>query len=147
MPQPIIRGDEIWIYYSALNWDRTDTTDPEGPDGRRMSGVGRAVMRLDGFVSVDAPYTAREFTTPLLDFSGRRLELNVDTSAGGAIRVEMLDDQGQETPELCGENAHWLVGNSVRMPVTWEGSPDLSRWQGQPIRLRFTLCDCKLYAF
>lgn len=74
-------------------------------------------------------------------------ELNVDTSAGGAIRVEMLYDQGQEIPELSGDNAHWLVCNSVCMPPTWEGSPDLSRWQGQAIRLRFTLCDCKLYAF
>ena len=147
MPNPIIMGDEIWIYYSALNWDRTDQTDPDAPNGKRISGVGRAVLRLDGFVSVDAPYSGGEFTTPLLKFAGNRLELNVDTSAGGAVRVELLDESGRGILGYSGNDAPWQVGNSVRFPVAWRGAPDLRHLAGKPIRLRISLRDCKLYAF
>ncbi|MGE3778527.1 MAG: hypothetical protein AB7F89_15175, partial [Pirellulaceae bacterium] len=147
MPNPIIRGDEIWIYYSALNWDRTDQTDPAAPEGKRISGVGLARMRLDGFVSVDAEYGGGEFTTRPLRFAGNRLELNVDTSAGGAVRVEVLDEQGEPLPAFSGAQANWLIGNSVRMPVRWHGDPDIGSLEGRPIRLRFHLRDSKLYAF
>jgi hypothetical protein len=147
MPNPIIMDDEVWIYYSALNWDRTDATDPAAPQGQRVSGVGRAVMRLDGFVSVDAPYSGGEFTTPPMRFAGDKLVLNVDTSAGGGVRVELLDESGESIPEFSGENAPWLIGNSVRFPVHWRGKPELSRWADKPIRLRFSLRDAKLYAF
>jgi hypothetical protein len=147
MPNPIIVGDEIWIYYSGLNWDRTDQTDPAAPHGRRMSAISRAVMRLDGFVSADAPYGGGELTTRPLRFSGSRLELNVDTAGGGGVRVELLDGTGKPIRGLSGAASVWHVGNSVRLSVTWPGDVDLESWAGKPVRLRFVLRDAKLYAF
>jgi hypothetical protein len=147
LPNPIVMGDEIWIYYAGTNLDRTGQVDPSAPSGQRLGGIGRAVLRLDGFVSADAPYEGGELTTPLLRFAGDRLELNLDTSAGGGARVELLDEQGTPIPGLSGDAAPWLVGNSVRFPVAWTGDGDLSSWAGKPIRLRFLLRDCKLYAF
>ena len=40
-----------------------------------------------------------------------------------------------------------LCGNSVKMPVTWDENQDVSELSGYPIRLRFTMRDCKLYSF
>ncbi|MBM3867226.1 MAG: hypothetical protein FJ381_15280 [Verrucomicrobia bacterium] len=146
LPNPIRMGDEIWIYYAGANFDRADRTDPAAPGGRRIGGIGRAVMRLDGFVSIDAPYEGGEFTTPLLQFAGRHLELNVDTSAGGSVRVELLAEDGGPIPGFSGEASTWHVGNSVRLPVTWRRG-DLAGLAGRPVRLRFLMRDAKLYAF
>jgi hypothetical protein len=147
LPNPIVVGDEIWIYYCGLNWDRADRVDTAAPEGKRMSAISRAVMRLDGFVSADTPYEGGELTTRPLKFSGSQLELNIDTSAGGSVRVELLDMEGRPIPGMAGEDSPWLVGNSVRLPVTWSKSPDLRNWTGKPVRLRFIMRDCKLYAF
>ena len=104
-------------------------------------------MRLDGFVSVDAPYGGGRFTTPPIRFSGSRLELNLDTGGGGRALVEILDKSGRTVPGFSREKALPLNGNSVRLPVRWREDPDLEKLAGQPVRLRFQLQDCKLYAF
>ena len=39
-------------------------------------------------------YTGGEFTTPPLRFEGAELVLNVDTAAGGEVRVEVRDVEG-----------------------------------------------------
>ena len=46
-------------------------------------------LRRDGFLSADAPASGGTFTTPPLTFEGRQLELNVDTSGGGWVQVEI----------------------------------------------------------
>ncbi|MCY3778502.1 MAG: hypothetical protein OXH11_21205, partial [Candidatus Aminicenantes bacterium] len=37
-------------------------------------------------------------------------------------------------------------GLSFVLPVRWTGQPDLKKLAGEPVRLRFHLQDCKLYA-
>jgi len=152
LPNPVRMGDEIWIYYAGTNEDRTSRDrdqriDPQAPDGARLGGISRAVMRLDGFVSVDAPYEGGEFRTPPIRFEGSRLELNLDTAGGGSVKVEILDADGAPIPGFSSTDATPLTGNDVRMPVRWGDNQDLSPLAGQPIHLRFLLRDCKLYAF
>ena len=112
-----------------------------------LSGIGRAVLRLDGFVSADAGYGGGEIVTPVVRFEGGRLELNVDTGGGGAVRVELQDGEGRPIGGYTEEDASWICGNSVRMPVRWGKSGDVSSLSGRPIRIRFVMRDCKLYAF
>jgi hypothetical protein len=145
MPRPIRMGDEIWIYYVGMNQDHSSRVEP-GPDGKRAA-VSRAVMRLDGFVSADFDYTGGSLITPPLRFSGSRLVLNLDTGGGGGGRVEMLDAAGVPIPGFTLGAADPLNGNSVRMPVTWEGKGDLSALAGKPVRLHMKMRSAKLYAF
>lgn len=65
----------------------------------------------------------------------------------GRICVELLDDTGNPIPGFSGEDSEWIVGNSVRIPVSWSGNPALSRLQDQPIQIRFTYRAAKLYAY
>lgn len=146
LPNPLLMEDEIWFYYAGVNYDRANRTDPAAPNGSHIGGIGRAVLRLDGFAALDAPYEGGEFTTPALIFDGSRLELNIDTSAGGSVRVELLDAQGTPIAGYSGADSTWHVGNSVRMPVTWPNST-LSHLAGTPVKLRFIMRDAKLYAF
>ena len=152
LPNPVPMGDEIWIYYAGTNVDRTRRegsarVDPQAPDGERLAGIGRAIMRLDGFVSADTPYEGGELVTPRIRFAGSRLELNVDTAGGGSVLVELLDDDLQPIEGFSREDATPVIGNSVRMPVRWGEANDVSALAGTPIRLRFVMRDCKLYAF
>ncbi len=169
LPNPVRMGDELWIYYCGTNRDHNDVIDPVSrgtfpldpnnvvlddlvidPEygGKVLSGIGRAVLRLDGFVSADTDHRGGQLTTPLLTFNGKRLELNVDTSGGGLVEVELLDQQGHPIPGFTREDVLPVNGNSVRMPVRWKGAnSDVSQLAGKPIKVRFLMRECKLYAF
>ena len=145
LPQPVRMGDELWIYYLGSNRDHSDRVDSQA-DGR-ATAITHAVLRLDGFVSADAAYTGGWLTTPPLVFDGNRLELNLDTSAGGFARVEIQDAAGKPIPGYTVGEADELNGNSVRMQVSWKGKTDVSKLARKPVKLHFKLLDCKLYAF
>ena len=119
MPHPVRMGDELWIYYVGSNRDHDGVIDVAA-DGEHLTGIGRAVLRLDGFVSADADYRGGQITTPLIQFSGRRLELNVETSGGGAVLVELLDVENKPISGFAKSDAVAVNGNSVRMPVRWQ---------------------------
>lgn len=148
LPQPVVMDDEIWLYYCGVNWDRAGRTDPLAPGGKKAAAISRAILRLDGFVSLDASYSEQgEIITRPMMFSGEDLEINANTGAGGSIRVEILDIHGQVIPGFTKEECGWIVGNSVRHKVNWSGSKSLASLAGQTIRLRFVMRDCELYAF
>ena len=95
----------------------------------------------------DAPYEGGELVTVPLHFRGERLALNADTSAGGAIRVQIEDEDGNPFEGYSIGRADEVNGNSVRHVVTWEGSPDVGSLAGRVVRLRFLMNGCKLYSF
>ena len=138
-------GDELWIYYYGDNRDHDGFLDPAA--SRRQTVIDRAILRLDGFVSADAAYTGGEIVTPLLTFTGSRLELNVDPGAGGSIRVELLDENDKPIAGYRREDAAALHDNSVRLPVRWGGNDRVADLAGKPIKIRFLMRDCRLYAF
>ena len=145
MPNPIRMGDELWIYYTGVNWDENGTVDPVA--GRHLSAIDRAVMRLDGFVSADAGYSGGEIITPPILFEGSQLQLNVDTAAGGSVLVELQDENGRPVRGYTEKEAAFTCGNSVRMPVCWGERRDVSELSGKATKIRFVMRDCKLYAF
>lgn len=79
--------------------------------------------------------------------SGSRLELNLDTGAGGLGRVEILDASGEPIPGFTFVEADHLNGNNVRTVVSWRGKSDLSALDGRSVRLHFKMRSAKLYAF
>lgn len=145
LPRPVRMGDELWVYYFGTNQSHSGKTDRAAKT--EQGAISRAVMRLDGFVSADFAYTGGTLLTPLLDFRGSGLELNLDTSGGGVGRVAILDERGAPIPGFSMLEADQLNGNSVRMQVSWKGRTDLSSLAGKRIRLFFRMRNAKLYAF
>ena len=143
--RPVRMGDELWIYYTGTNKDHSSRLDPRSQ--KLETGLARAILRLDGFVSADAGYEGGTFLTPPIRFSGKRLELNLDTGAGGRALVEVLEVSGKPIPGYRIYDADEINGNSVRMAVSWRGNQDLSALAGKPVRLRFKMRSAKLYAF
>ena len=135
-------GDELWFYFAGL-----DVSHKEQSLIRSHGARGRAVLRLDGFISADADYTGGELTTRPLVFAGNRLQLNVDTSAGGICQVEIQDPSGKPVEGFSLADADEINGNYIRVVPSWNGNSDLSSLAGKPVKLRFVMRDAKLYSF
>ena len=145
LPTPVIVGDEVWIYYTGTNLDHDFHLDPRatGLD----SGIGRAILRLDGFVSVDSDYRGGWLMTQPFTFTGERLLLNLDTSAGGTVETEITDSGGQPIPGFSRGEAIASFGNSTSQQVRWRGAPSVAALAGTLVRLRIRLRESSLYAF
>ena len=100
-----------------------------------------------GSCRLNADCTGGEFTTPALIFSGGHLILNVNTSAGGHVRVEVQDPSGQPLAGFSAQDSVPINGNFIQKAVSWHGDPALGTWAGKPVRLRFAMRDAKLYSF
>ena len=135
--------DELWLYYAGMAHNHG--ADPN--DVGRSSSLFRAHIRRDGFVSADAGFSGGQFITPVLQFAGNRLEVNLDGSAGGWLHVEIQDTAGQPLSGFKLTDTDPVVGNAINKTVTWQGKADVSELIGKPVRLRFVLRAMKLYAF
>jgi len=127
--------NELSLYASESYWTGTS------------SELRRYTLRVDGFVSVQAPMAGGELVTKLITFSGQRLRLNFSTSAAGQIRVELQGPDGRPIPGFALADCNEVFGDELERCVTWKGGSDLSRLAGQPVRLRFALRDADLYSF
>ena len=106
----------------------------------------RHTLRIDGFVSVEAPLSGGWFTTHPIRFTGRQLVLNFATSAAGTVRVEIQDDKGAPIPGFTLGDSALIYGDELARAVSWKGDPDLGKLEGKAVRLRFELNDADIYS-
>jgi hypothetical protein len=106
----------------------------------------RFTLRTDGFASVHAGADLGEMVTYPLRFSGEQLLVNLSTSAGGSLRVEIQEESGQPIPGFTLKECKPLVGDAIEMPVRWGKAADVAKLAGTPVRLRFVLQEADLFA-
>ena len=130
-------SDEISMYYSEFYRSG-------GPESR----FRRCTIRMDGFVSVHAPYDGwSEFTTPPMRFVGSELEMNYATSGGGGIIVELQDGNGNAIPGYMLEDCNLFFGDKIDGTVSWKTGTDVSVLAKKDIRMRVRMRDADLYSF
>jgi len=105
-----------------------------------------AVLRRDGFISLDADDMGGYVLTKPVKVAGRRLFLNL-AAPDGEARVELLDAKGGPIPGYSGNLLVPVRGDGVRLPVRWKSAKDLSRLRGRTIQLKIQLTNAELYAF
>ncbi len=159
--RPGIERPGTWIYgHQFLAWQMVETkSDLTGaPDELSFyagestwtgdsSALRRYTLRMDGFVSVNAPMSGGELITKPLIFEGDTLALNFSTSAAGGVKVEILDEHKKVIPEYAMDNCPEIFGDSISRQVMWKGNAELSRLAGKQVQLRFILKDADLYSF
>ncbi len=106
----------------------------------------RYSIRIDGFVSVNAPYAGGEFQTKLLTFQGKDLYLNMASSAAGSVRLEILNVDGKPVPGFELKNSPDLTGNFIEKKVVWKNNASLEKLVGKPVRIRFVMKDADLWS-
>jgi hypothetical protein len=135
----LVVGDKLYFYHSGR----------AGMKGTPQSGVcatGLAILRRDGFASMDAAETEGTLTTRHVQFTGKYLFVNVDAKQG-ALKVEVLDQSGNPIAPFSKENCQTIAADSALQQVAWEGAADLSSLSGKPIAFRFYLKQGRLYSF
>ena len=115
--------------------------------GYPSNHVRRYVLRPDGFVSVQAPYTGGELITKSFTFDGVNLALNYATSAVGGLFVEIQTPDGAPTEGFALHDCQEMIGDRIDEVVSWKNGADVSRLAGVPIRLRIVMKDADLYSF
>ncbi len=124
--RPVEHDDELWFYYYGSKWRAsmydhfTDGSrrDPETLNAAQQadlregkSAVCLAVLRRDGFVSLDAGPEGGVVVTKPLKLKGHKLLLNLDAAEDGVMEVEILDDAGQPIPGFSGDEAARVTGD------------------------------------
>ena len=146
-------GLKNWVSrtnYPALNIVQTGPTEMslyvQQDYGQLTAHLQRYAMRLDGIASVRAPFEGGELVTRPVTFTGDRLSLNFATSAAGGIRVEVQEVDGQPIPGFALEDCVEVIGNGIERDVQWKSGADVGSLAGKPVKLRFVMTDCDLFA-
>ena len=113
---------------------------------QQTAHLDRMTLRIDGFASVNAPYTGGEMVTKPFRFSGKELEINYATSAAGSLRIEVQEANGVPVTGYALDECPEIIGDELERSVCWEGGGDVSKLAGTPIRLRFVMKDADLFS-
>ncbi|MDX9972846.1 MAG: hypothetical protein RBU21_07650 [FCB group bacterium] len=130
---PVPHGDELWFYYTGLKAYG-------GPSTADNAAVNLAVLRRDGFFSLDAADDEGTLLTKPFVLPGGELFVNVNAKKG-RLRAELLDGNGRilaRFSEIRGDRTH--------KKLKWRGG-DLAHWKGRPVQLRLTLRNASLYSY
>jgi hypothetical protein len=134
----LVVGDKLYFYCSG----RSGT-----PENREAGGsTGLAMLRRDGFASLQAGDVPGEMITRPITFTGKRLFVNADAKAG-ELRAEMLDAQGQAIAPFTLDNCVAVAADSTKRMVAWKPTADLSALAGKIVKVRFRLRNASVFAF
>ncbi len=127
----LVVGEELYFYCS----------------GRGQGHVtSLAILRRDGFTSMDAGTDGGELTTRPVRFSGKHLFVNT-AATGGELRAELLGEDGKPIAPFTRENCTPITVDRTRTAIEWKEGKDLSALAGKVVRFRFHLKNAQLYAF
>jgi hypothetical protein len=137
---PIVVGDEVWLYYTAIN------TTHGGPMPPKRCTIALAKWRLDGFASLRAHWgPGLVQTVPMTAAGGAfTIEVNADATRG-RLAVEVLGADGRALPGFAVADCRAITTDSVRHRIAWTGGDRLAA-RG-PFALRFHLTNADLYSF
>lgn len=130
-------ANELSFYSTESSWTSNAPT----------SDLRRFTLRLDGFASVRAPMSGGALLTRPLHFQGKKLSLNMATSAAGSLRVEITDAKGNPLPSFTKDDCYPVFGDTIERIVIWKNGSDVSSLIGKTVRLRFILEDADLFSF
>lgn len=131
----LIVGDKLHFYVGGTQRGGTDPTN-----------TGLALLRRDGFTSMDADASGGTLTTRPVIFTGKHPFVNL-AAPQGRLTVEILDEAGHIIAPFNRTDCRTLSGDSTKREVKWDSAPDLSAVAGMPVRFRFHLTNGSLYAF
>ena len=134
--KPIIRKDEIILYYGAN-------------DGRFMAWRNGffclAKLRADGFAGYEqiegGSNKTGSLTTKPVTAVTAKLNISADVAPSGFVKTTLLDKDGKQLAE--GK----LVTKTVTdAEIQWKDGFSLEKFKGKEIKLKFELRESKLYS-
>ncbi|MBX3239076.1 MAG: hypothetical protein KIT80_09865 [Chitinophagaceae bacterium] len=140
-------GDQLWFYYIGFKGDQTKKNSTYVKNGMHSFGsTGIAVLRRDGFASMNADSKGGSLVTRPVTFNGKHLFVNADCK-GGELKAEITDEKNRTISPFTFSRCEAVSGDSTIQKISWRGVEDLSALNGRPVRFRFQLKNGKLYSF
>ncbi len=138
----LVVGDKLYFYFGA--WSGLSPR----LDGHMYAGgsTGVAMLRRDGFASMDAGSSFGALVTRPVIFSGSRLFVNCHCPHG-ELRAEILDEHDKPIEPFRLEACVPMRVDKTLQSVAWKAGGDLARLNGRPVKFRFRLIDGSLYSF
>jgi len=146
----LVLEDNLLFYYTAFQGDES-RKHPEIEFGHwtgmyANASTGVAMLRRDGFASMNSGNVERMLLTRPVVFSGEYLFVNLE-AASGELLVEVCDIHGRPISGFERHLARPVSADSTKQLVSWHGTASLREVQGTPVRFRFHTRNTKLYAF
>ncbi|PKQ45399.1 glycosyl hydrolase family 32 [Confluentibacter flavum] len=138
----LVVGDKLYFYYSA--WSGIS---PKLKNDMYAGGsMGLAILRRDGFVSLNADEEWGTLITRPVIFNGDYMFVNVD-SKEGELQVEILNEDYEPFKPFLRESCKIISVDSTIQEVNWERVKDLGALKGKKVRFKFYLKKGSLYSF
>ncbi len=142
-----IVDDKLYFYYSAFKGDDRNRHDLQHWSGMYANGsTGLAILRRDGFASMDANDDQGTLLTRKISSNGKFLFVNVEGSKG-ELSAEICDEFGHAIKGYEKEKSLPLNINSTKKMMTWKGKKNLGQISGKTIRIKFFAKNLRLYSF
>jgi len=138
---PLVAGDKLYFYFSGRAKPRDDAEDWDAD-----AATGLAILRRDGFASMDAGPNTETLTTRPVTFKGKHLFVNIDCP-GGELKVEVLDKDDKVIEPFTLSNCEPVSSDKTLVQVNWKRNKNLAKLAGKPVRFRFHLRNGSLYSF
>ena len=136
----LVVKDELYFYHSGR------AGSPGAEKGRDGGGsTGLAVLRRDGFASMDADDKGGTLTTRPVKFTGQHLFVNAD-AAGGELVAEVMGENGKVLDGLSAAECIAVQTDKTKQAIVWKAG-SLAAAVGKPVRFRFRLKNARLFAF
>ena len=140
-------GDKLYFYYTAFQGDQSNRNpNPHWNGMYANASTGLAVLRRDGFASLDAGEQEGVLLTRPLRFTGEYLFLNLE-SLNGELRVEVCEEGGKAIPGFSRDECLPITADSTKNKVEWRNRDSLESIAEMPVRFKFYVANSKLYAF
>ena len=146
---PVVCSDDLFFYYTGIKYRAGSTYVGKYPNGKFVPRPGLdkdtgaiclAVLRRDGFISLDAGKQPGALLTRPFELPSGKLFVNVD-ALGGELRVEAMNSSG----ELQAASAA-LEGDRTRGEIIWKDG-SFAELKGETVSLRFTLRNASFYSY
>ena len=134
----MVRGNELWFYYTGSK--KYGGSNPAKGVDRDQGAFCLAVLRRDGFISLDAGEHLGSVITQPFQLRGTTLLVNIEASNGMFI-AQVIDDRGNVIAE-----SNTLNSDLPHCEVLW-AKVSLNTLQGNYIRLKFTLKNSSFYSY
>lgn len=138
----LIVGDHLRFYFGG--W--SGISPKLGGHMYAGGSTGLALLRRDGFASMDAGEFPGTLTTTPVTFKGQYLFVNANV-AGGEVRAEVLREDGGVWAPYSSTNCVPLRCDSTAAQLRWSGVEDLRALSGKAVRFRFHLTRGEIYSF
>ncbi|MHC5061345.1 MAG: hypothetical protein ACYTFK_09715 [Planctomycetota bacterium] len=138
---PLVVGDKLYFYFSGRAKPSDDAEDWDAD-----AATGLAILRRDGFASMDAGRKTETLTTRPVTFKGKHLFVNADCPKG-ELKVEVLNKDGKVIEPFTLDNCKPVSTDKTLVQVNWGRNKDIAKLAGKPVRFRFHMRNGSLYSF